>query len=87
VIENKSGAGGNIGTQEVVRSKADGYTFVLGATNNFVINQFVLQEYGVQSAGHFVTRDQTYQRTASNFCECIGTFGVIRRIYALRESQ
>ena len=46
VIENKSGAGGNIGTQEVVRSKADGYTFVLGATNNFVINQFVYKNMG-----------------------------------------
>lgn len=41
VIENKSGAGGNIGTMEVVRAKPDGYTLVLGATNNFVINQFL----------------------------------------------
>lgn len=41
VVENRPGAGGNIGTQEVVRAKPDGYTFVLGATNNFVINQFM----------------------------------------------
>jgi len=41
VIENKPGAGGNIGTQEVARAKPDGHTFVLGATNNFVINQFI----------------------------------------------
>jgi tripartite-type tricarboxylate transporter receptor subunit TctC len=41
VVENRPGAGGNIGTHEVVRAKPDGYTFVLGATNNFVINQFI----------------------------------------------
>lgn len=41
IVENRPGAGGNIGTAEVVRAKPDGYTFVLGATNNFVINQFV----------------------------------------------
>ncbi len=46
VVENKPGAGGNIGTQEVVRAKPDGYTLVLGATNNFVINQFIYRGMG-----------------------------------------
>lgn len=46
VVENKPGAGGNIGTQEVVRAKPDGYTFVLAATNNLVINQFVYRNMG-----------------------------------------
>ncbi len=46
VIDNKAGAGGNIGAQDVVRSKPDGYTFVLGATNNFVINQFMYRSMG-----------------------------------------
>ncbi|MBM3555535.1 MAG: tripartite tricarboxylate transporter substrate binding protein [Alphaproteobacteria bacterium] len=46
VIDNKPGAGGNLGTQEVVRAKPDGNTFLLGATNNFVINQFVYRNMG-----------------------------------------
>ena len=41
VIDNKAGASGNIGAQEVVRAAPDGYTLLLGASNNFVVNQFV----------------------------------------------
>ena len=41
VIENKPGAAGNIGTIEVANSPADGYTILMAATNNLVINQFV----------------------------------------------
>jgi tripartite-type tricarboxylate transporter receptor subunit TctC len=43
VIESKPGASGSIGTLEVARAQADGYTVLLGATNNFVINQFVMK--------------------------------------------
>jgi len=43
VIEAKPGAGGNIGTQEVARSAPDGYTILVAATNNFVINQYVIR--------------------------------------------
>lgn len=46
VIDYRSGAGGNIGTQEAVRALPDGYTLVLGATNNFVINQFLFRRLG-----------------------------------------
>lgn len=46
VVENKAGAGGNIGTLEVVRAKPDGYTLLLGATNNFVINQYLYKHLG-----------------------------------------
>lgn len=46
IIENKSGAGGNIGAQYVARAKPDGYTLLLGATNNFVINQFLFTDLG-----------------------------------------
>jgi tripartite-type tricarboxylate transporter receptor subunit TctC len=43
VIEAKPGAAGNIGTQEVVRADPDGYEILVAATNNFVINQFLLK--------------------------------------------
>jgi tripartite-type tricarboxylate transporter receptor subunit TctC len=43
VIEAKPGAGGNLGTREVARATPDGYTLLVAATNNFVINQFVMR--------------------------------------------
>ena len=43
VIESKPGAAGNIGTLEVVRAAADGYTILVAAAGNFVINQFLIQ--------------------------------------------
>ena len=46
IVDNKPGAGGNIGTTDVVRSKPDGYTLLLGATNNFVINQYLYKSMG-----------------------------------------
>ncbi|MCU0927318.1 MAG: tripartite tricarboxylate transporter substrate binding protein [Hydrogenophaga sp.] len=38
VIENKSGAGGNLGIDTAAKSPADGYTLVLGQTSNLAIN-------------------------------------------------
>lgn len=46
VVDYKTGAGGNIGMQDVARAKPDGYTLVLGATNNFVINQYLYRKLG-----------------------------------------
>lgn len=43
IIEAKPGAGGNLGTREVARAAPDGYTLLVAATNNFVINQFVMR--------------------------------------------
>lgn len=46
LVENRPGAGGNIGTQHVEQSAADGYTILLAATNNFTINQFLYKDLG-----------------------------------------
>lgn len=41
VLEGRTGAGGNIGAEAVANAPADGYTLLIGATNMFVVNQFL----------------------------------------------
>jgi tripartite-type tricarboxylate transporter receptor subunit TctC len=43
IVEAKPGAAGNIGTEEVARAVPDGAMLLIAATNNFVINQFVMK--------------------------------------------
>jgi len=38
VIENKGGAGGTLGTDSVIKSPADGYTLMIGATSTMAAN-------------------------------------------------
>ncbi len=40
-IENRAGAGGNIGTAEAARATADGYTLLMGTNGTHVLNQFL----------------------------------------------
>ena len=42
IIDNRAGGGGTIGAQVAGKAVPDGYTLLLGATNNFVINQFLV---------------------------------------------
>ncbi|MEI6304118.1 MAG: tripartite tricarboxylate transporter substrate binding protein [Betaproteobacteria bacterium] len=44
LVENRPGAGGNIGAAFVAQSAAEGHTFLIAATNNLVINQFLYQQ-------------------------------------------
>jgi len=53
VLENKPGATGNIGTQEVMRSEPDGYTLLLAPSNNFVMNQFLFKSLGYDPISSF----------------------------------
>ena len=43
VIDNKTGAAGNIGTSEVVRAAPDGYTFLMAPTANYTVNQYLFK--------------------------------------------
>jgi tripartite-type tricarboxylate transporter receptor subunit TctC len=41
VVENRSGAGGSIGTAYVAKAPADGYTLLLGTLSGIVLNGFI----------------------------------------------
>jgi len=41
VMDNKPGAGGNIGAEQAAKAAPDGYTLVLGQTSNLAINPFL----------------------------------------------
>lgn len=44
ILEHRTGAAGNIGAQAVTSATPDGYTLLLGATNNFAMNQFLIRD-------------------------------------------
>ncbi|MBL8386540.1 MAG: tripartite tricarboxylate transporter substrate binding protein [Burkholderiales bacterium] len=53
VVDNRPGAGGNIGTRAVEQAPADGYTVLVAATNNFTINQFLYKDLGFDPLRRF----------------------------------
>src|SRR6266403_700034 len=44
VVENKSGAGGSIGTGYVAKAPADGYTLLVGTVSSNAINAFLYKK-------------------------------------------
>lgn len=49
IVENKPGAGGAIGTVDVVRAKPDGYTFGFATTDTLVSAMLLLKEPGYEA--------------------------------------
>jgi tripartite-type tricarboxylate transporter receptor subunit TctC len=46
VVENRTGAGGNIGVENVVRSPADGHTILMGTTGTLTVNPHLYATLG-----------------------------------------
>jgi len=53
IVDNKAGAGGNIGAADVARSKPDGYTFLMGTPGTQSINQFLYSSMPYNTAKDF----------------------------------
>jgi tripartite-type tricarboxylate transporter receptor subunit TctC len=53
IIDNRSGAGGNIGTEAVARSDADGYTLLLGALGPLAANPALYAKLNFDPAKDF----------------------------------
>ena len=53
VVDNRAGAGGNIGTAAVARSPADGYTLLLGTNATNAANEFLYPSLGFDAAADF----------------------------------
>ena len=50
IIENKAGAGGNVGTEFVARAPGDGYTLLSGPTPVFAVNQSLYKKLNYDPA-------------------------------------
>ncbi|HLT99421.1 MAG TPA: tripartite tricarboxylate transporter substrate binding protein [Burkholderiaceae bacterium] len=53
VIDNRAGAGGTIGTSQVARSPADGYTIVMGTVGTHAINKELYSKRGYDPEDDF----------------------------------
>lgn len=54
IVENKTGAGGNVGAAEVAKAAPDGYTFLMGTPGTQSINQFLYSKMPYDSAKDLV---------------------------------
>jgi tripartite-type tricarboxylate transporter receptor subunit TctC len=54
IVENKPGAGGNIGTEFVVRAPADGYTLIVNSVGPIAVNPWLYKDLGYNPATDLV---------------------------------
>jgi tripartite-type tricarboxylate transporter receptor subunit TctC len=54
LVENRTGASGNIGTEAVAKAKADGYTFLVGSPGSMAINPFLFKKLPYDAEKDFV---------------------------------
>jgi len=54
VVDNKAGAGGNVGSAEAARATPDGYTFLMGTVSTHAINQSVYAKLPYDPVKDFV---------------------------------
>ncbi|MCW5734512.1 MAG: tripartite tricarboxylate transporter substrate binding protein [Enhydrobacter sp.] len=71
VVENKSGAGGNIGADLVAKASPDGYTLLLGTVGTAVTNQFLYKKMPYDTATAF---------------EPVALFGEVANVLAVNKS-
>jgi tripartite-type tricarboxylate transporter receptor subunit TctC len=80
VVENKAGAGGNLGTAYAARAKADGYTLLMSQTSIIAVNPVMYQNAGfvpeldfepisqlTNAPVVFVVREQSPYKTLSQY--------------------
>lgn len=53
IVENRGGAGGNIGTDVVAKAPPDGYTLLLGYSSNFAISPFLYSDLAYKPLADF----------------------------------
>ena len=53
IVDNKPGAGGNIGTADAARSPNDGYTLLMGTVATQTMNEFLYPSVGYDSQKDF----------------------------------
>jgi tripartite-type tricarboxylate transporter receptor subunit TctC len=54
LVENRTGASGNIGTEAAARAKPDGYTFLVGSPGSMAINPFLFRKLPYDAEKDFV---------------------------------
>ena len=60
IVDNKAGAGGNIGAETVARAAADGHTLLFGTSGPLAINQYLYPKLGYDPVKAFAAAVVTH---------------------------